>query len=91
MPRTFRSGAFAVELPSNPAELVAEIIEDAVVSRFLPVRPESSLWLQPVTALPAAGVKTRGQLVLLAAAGADDALYLCRRKADGSYAWVLVA
>lgn len=42
-------------------------------------------------ALPAASAEHRGKLFLLfGAAGAADVLYICEKKADDSFDWVVV-
>jgi hypothetical protein len=48
----------------------------------------ASVKLSPVASLPTAGWNSRGMVVRQEVEGQDDKLLVCKRKADGSFAWV---
>lgn len=58
---------------------------DAILGRPIPAGSAAV-----VGALPEASGELRGELLLLEADAADDELYVCRRLADGTYAWVIL-
>lgn len=48
----------------------------------------ASVKLSPVASLPTAGWNSRGMVVRQEVEGQDDKLLVCKRKADGSFAWI---